>query len=81
MADCVGQLLKTLTGHSNNVFAVSFSPDGRQIVSGSEDRTLKVWDAQTGQMLQTIVDHKNGSLPLDLAPTDGKLFWRVMTIR
>jgi WD40 repeat protein len=33
-------------GHIGNVFSVAFSPDGRRIVSGSRDGTLKVWDAQ-----------------------------------
>ena len=44
----------TLKGHSSLVFSVSFSPDGKRIVSGSNDRTLKVWDAQTGQETLTI---------------------------
>ena len=32
-------------GHSEGVLSVAFSPDGRRIVSGSRDETLKVWDA------------------------------------
>ena len=39
----------TLKGHSGYVRSVSFSPDGRRIVSGSEDKTVKVWNAETGQ--------------------------------
>ena len=34
----------TLKGHSQPVRGVSISPDGKQIVSGSHDKTLKVWD-------------------------------------
>ena len=34
----------TLKGHSGGVTSVSFSPDGKRIVSGSGDNTLKVWD-------------------------------------
>ena len=33
------------SAHSDWVFSVAFSPDGKTIVSGSKDKTLKVWDA------------------------------------
>ena len=33
----------TLKGHSGLVYSVSFSPDGKRIVSGSGDKTVKVW--------------------------------------
>ena len=36
------------SAHSGFVFSVAFSPDGKSIVSGSEDKTLKVWDAGVG---------------------------------
>ena len=35
------------SAHSNYVTSVAFSPDGKTIVSGSDDKTLKVWDAGT----------------------------------
>ena len=41
--------LCTLTGHSDSVFSVAYSPDGKHIVSGSYDNTVKVWDAATGE--------------------------------
>ena len=34
----------TLKGHSESVHSVSFSPDGKRIVSGGSDKTIKVWD-------------------------------------
>jgi WD40 repeat protein len=38
-----------LEGHTGYVFGVAFSPDDRRIVSCSHDKTVKVWDAGTGQ--------------------------------
>ena len=34
----------TLKGHGKLVISVSFSPDGKRIVSGSGDKTVKIWD-------------------------------------
>ena len=34
----------TLTGHSDAVLSVAFSPDGKQVVSGSHDSDLKIWN-------------------------------------
>jgi WD40 repeat protein len=36
-------------GHVNNVTSVGYSSDGKQIVSGSDDKTVRVWDVSTGE--------------------------------
>ena len=45
----------TLTGHSDWVRSVAYSPDGKHIVSGSKDKTVKIWDAATGQEVSNRV--------------------------
>jgi WD40 repeat protein len=53
----MGAVLQTLEGHTDSVTSVAFSPDGKQIVSGSDDTTIKLWDAVTGAVLQTLEGH------------------------
>ncbi|MBE9030531.1 WD40 repeat domain-containing protein, partial [filamentous cyanobacterium LEGE 11480] len=54
------------------VWSVAFSPDGKRIVSGSRDATLRLWDAQTGQPIgQPLKGHSNPVLSVAFSP-DGK---------
>ena len=46
-----------LNGHSNWVRSAKFSPDGRLIVSGSDDKTVKLWDRQTKECIHTFYEH------------------------
>ena len=50
-----GPMLHTLSGHTNNIYALAFSPDGKTLASGSMDQTVKLWDTATGQLRETIV--------------------------
>ena len=41
-------------GHMAKVNGLAITPDGKQIVSGSQDKTIRVWDIETGQTLRLI---------------------------
>lgn len=45
-------------GHNHAVFCVSFSPDGRLLLSASGDKTVKIWDLQTRKVLHTFKEHE-----------------------
>ncbi len=64
-------LIRTLEGHSDSVNGCAFSPDGKQIVSASDDRTLKVWEAESGEMLRTLEGHSASVNGCAFSP-DGK---------
>jgi WD40 repeat protein len=51
------KLLKTLEGHSGSVTSVSWIHGGSQIVSGSLDKSIKIWDGSTGIVLRTLTGH------------------------
>jgi WD40 repeat protein len=46
-----------LEGHTGRVLSVAFSPGGRTLASGSEDKTIILWDVSTGQQIRTLEGH------------------------
>ncbi|SPO02533.1 uncharacterized protein DNG_05206 [Cephalotrichum gorgonifer] len=66
-----GACIQTLKGHSSSVYSVTFSPDGRQIISGSVDRTIKIWDRNSGACMQTLKGHGGLVLSVTFSP-DGR---------
>ncbi len=49
----LSELVYEILGHTEAVLAVQFSPDGRQLASGSGDTTLRLWDLGTQTPLRT----------------------------
>lgn len=57
----IGTTLLTFKGHSKRVSFVSWSPDGKYIVSGGDDKAIHVWEATTGTSLLTYSGHSRPS--------------------
>jgi WD40 repeat protein len=48
--------VRTLTDHSDAVYAISWHKDGQLLASGSADRTVKVWNPATGELVRTLAN-------------------------
>jgi serine/threonine protein kinase len=62
----------TLKGHSSDVNSVSFSPDGEMLVTGSDDRTIKLWNLRTKQEIRTFKGHSSWIYAIAISP-DGQI--------
>ncbi|MGB8689894.1 MAG: hypothetical protein WCD53_21520, partial [Microcoleus sp.] len=67
-----GKEIKTLTGHTEWVCGVGFSPNGKILASGSGDTTVKLWDTTTGKEIKTLSGHTGVVCGVSFSP-DGKL--------
>ena len=67
-----GREIRSFAGHSSNISSVAFSPNGRQIISGSGDDTIKLWDVETGHELRSFNGHRYEVNSVAFS-TDGRL--------
>jgi len=66
--------LAVLTGHEDTIYTIAFHPSGQTVVTGSFDKTVRIWDAATGKQLRVYggqTGHQNLVLSVDLSP-DGQ---------
>lgn len=68
--------LLTFKGHTDPVYAVAYSPDGKLVGTGSFDKTIKLWNAADGKELRTFAGpqgHQSLVLSIAFAPTGDRL--------
>ena len=63
-----------LHGHTSSVHSVAFSPDGRHIVSGSWDKTIQLWDVQTGSQVGNPLQQHTSTVHSVAFSPDGRHF-------
>ncbi|MCP4453921.1 MAG: hypothetical protein GY809_20865, partial [Planctomycetes bacterium] len=63
-----GRLTATLTGHTSYVSRISWSPDGDNFVSASDDQTFRLWDSATGRMIRNFQGHTDEVLSVYWSP-------------
>lgn len=68
-----GLELATLQGHTNSVWSVAFSPDGKRIATASYDKSVKVWDSTSGKELANLTGHTAIVFSVAFSPDGNRL--------
>ncbi|NJM86462.1 MAG: hypothetical protein HC847_03880 [Hydrococcus sp. RU_2_2] len=65
--------MTTLVGHLDRVSTVCFSCDGKTLISGSWDKTIKIWQIDKGQEICTLTGHLDAVLSVAISPDGQKI--------
>jgi GTPase SAR1 family protein len=66
------RLLHTLPGHEERINEIAWSPDGEMLASASFDGTIRIWNAQSGELLRTLKYHRSFAYSVAWSP-DGQM--------
>jgi WD40 repeat protein len=67
------QLVATVQGHTDCVYAVALSPDGSKLATASYDKMIYLWDPRTGAQIRPLKDHIDAVYALAFTPDGTKL--------
>lgn len=67
------QIIRTLRGHEGSVIYCILSPDNKRIISASVDKTLKVWNMDTGALRMTLQGHTEALTGCAITPDGGRI--------
>ena len=62
------KLFRTFKGHKAQVTSLSFDPQGKMLASGSRDKTVILWEIETGEVIHTLEGHRAAVLSVDFGP-------------
>ena len=68
-----GTLLRSVLAHNAPILHIAYSPDGRQLASTASDRTVKIWNADTGAEVRTLERQPDWSQALAWSPDGAHL--------
>ena len=68
-----GVTLKLLTGHTDSVLTVAFSPGGHTLASGGSDGTVRGWNVRSGTLFETITGHGGSVRSVRFSPDGSTL--------
>lgn len=60
--------IKTFLGHTGSVYSVAFSPDNSRILTGSFDKTVQLWDANSGELIRIFSGHTSSVNSVAFSP-------------
>jgi WD40 repeat protein/GTPase SAR1 family protein len=72
-AEPLAALERELKGHTEWVFSVAVGPDGKWAASASSDKTVRIWDLETGECVATLEGHKDQVTSVAITPNGKQL--------